>query len=145
MRFYKLRVTTNACSIATTFNEQFKPEIIPEVNDPYHVDWIRSSDEPYLVGERALRLANPDEMGYAVRWPIYGGNFNTRDYPSSQLILSDVEAIFREALKEKGIGADTYKVSCKSVGSRIASQERLRSTLSFWLSRTITIAYMLNR
>ena len=103
MRFYKLRVTTNAASIATTFNEQFKPEIIPEVNDPYHVDWIYTSDEPYLVGDAALRLANPEEMGYAVRWPIYGGNFNTRDYPSAQLILSDIETIFRESLKSKGI------------------------------------------
>ncbi|KAI0364722.1 actin-like ATPase domain-containing protein [Pilatotrama ljubarskyi] len=109
MRFYKLRVTPNAASIATTFNEQFKPEIIPEINDPYHVDWIYSSDEPYLVGEKALRLADPEQMGYVVRWPIYGGNFNTRDYPSSQVIYSDIETIFREALKEKGIEAGSYK------------------------------------
>ncbi|EJF64395.1 actin-like ATPase domain-containing protein [Dichomitus squalens] len=109
MRFYKLRVTTNSASIATTFNEQFRPEIIPEVNDPYHVDWIHSSEEPYLVGETALRLANPEEMGYIMRWPIYGGNFNTRDYPSAQLILSDIETIFRESLKLKGIEPSAYK------------------------------------
>ncbi|KAI1796772.1 actin-like ATPase domain-containing protein [Ganoderma leucocontextum] len=109
MRFYKLRVTTNAASIATTFNAQFKPEIIPEVNDPYSVDWISSSEEPYLVGDTALRLANPEEMGYAVRWPIYGGNFNTRDYPSAQLVLSDIEVILREALKMKGIEPSAFK------------------------------------
>lgn len=115
MRFYKLRVTTNAASIATTFNEQFKPEIIPEVNDPYHVDWITSSDEPFLVGEQALRLANSEEMSYTVRWPIYGGNFNTRDYPSLQLILSDIEIILRESLKLKDILPSAYKVSCKRI------------------------------
>ena len=111
MRFYKLRVTTNAASIATTFNAQFKPEIIPEANDPYHVDWISSSEESYLVGEAALRLANPEEMGYVVRWPIYGGNFNTRDYPSAQLVLSDIEIILRESLKLKGIEPNAYKAS----------------------------------
>ncbi|CDO73352.1 hypothetical protein BN946_scf185008.g115 [Trametes cinnabarina] len=111
MRFYKLRVTPNAASIATSFNEQFKPEIIPETNDPYSVDWITSSDEPFLVGEDALRLSNPEEMGYVVRWPIYGGNFNTRDYPSQQVIFNDIETIFREALKQKGIEPSTYKES----------------------------------
>ena len=111
MRFYKLRVTTNAAGIATTFNEQFKPEVIPEINDPYHVEWISSSDEPFYVGEDALRLADPEKMGYAVRWPIYGGNFNTRDYPSMQVVYNDIETILREALKEKGIEPSTYKVS----------------------------------
>ena len=54
MRFYKLRVTPNATSIASTFNEQFKPEIIPEQNDPFWVDWIDESlaDGAYLVGDK---------------------------------------------------------------------------------------------
>ena len=115
MRFYKLRVTTNAAGVATAFNEQFKPEKIPEANDPFHVDWIASSDEPYLVGEKALRLANPAEMGYAVRWPIYGGNFNTRDYLSTQLILADIEAILRESLRLKDIEPKMYKVCCVTI------------------------------
>ncbi|KAI0630868.1 actin-like ATPase domain-containing protein [Trametes polyzona] len=109
MRFYKLRVTPNAAGIATAFNEQFKPEIIPESNDPYHVDWITSTEQPYLVGEDALRIADPESMGYVVRWPIYGGNFNTRDYPSMQVVYNDIETIFREALKQKGIEPSTYK------------------------------------
>ncbi len=53
MRFYKLRVTTNAANIASTFNEQFKPEIIPENVDPFRVNWITTpSKEDYLVGEK---------------------------------------------------------------------------------------------
>ena len=54
MRFYKLRVTMNAAGVATAFNEQFKPETIPETNDPYRVDWTTSSDDEYIVGEKVV-------------------------------------------------------------------------------------------
>jgi hypothetical protein len=56
MRFYKHRVTPNATSIARTFNEQFKPEIIPEHNDPYRVDWLDSCQENVLIGEKVSIL-----------------------------------------------------------------------------------------
>ncbi|KAJ3786868.1 hypothetical protein GGU10DRAFT_350434 [Lentinula aff. detonsa] len=102
MRFYKLRVTPNAGNIASTFNEPFKPEIIAEHNDPYRVDWISSStDDEVLVGDKALRLADPKSSNFRVRWPIYGSNFNTRDYPSLQVILSDIETLLRHTLQEK--------------------------------------------
>ncbi|KAG1746603.1 uncharacterized protein EDB91DRAFT_1327944 [Suillus paluster] len=103
MRFYKLRVTPNAASIASTFNEQFKPEIIPEVNDPFLVDWIQDplEDSEVLVGERALRLSDPQLLNYSVKWPIHGKNFNTRDYPSHQMILDDIETIISTVLKER--------------------------------------------
>jgi len=53
MRFYKLRVTPNAASIASTFNEQFVPEIIPEINDPFRIEWIQGNvEEEHLVGEK---------------------------------------------------------------------------------------------
>ena len=53
MRFYKLRVTANAAAVASTFNEQFKSETIPEANDPFRVDWIMNTpEEDYLVGEK---------------------------------------------------------------------------------------------
>ncbi|EEB93425.1 hypothetical protein MPER_07917, partial [Moniliophthora perniciosa FA553] len=101
MRFYKLRVTPNASNIATTFNEQFKPEYIQEHNDPYRVDWITDDKEGVLFGEKALRLADPHNTNYVVRWPIYGPNFNTRDYPSIQIILNDMETILRHTIKER--------------------------------------------
>jgi actin-related protein 8 len=129
MRFYKLHVTQNAASIASTFNTQFKPEIIREVNDPYHVEWIQGSDEDVLVGEQAsqnchlrrfltcgqqaLRLADPSLQNYCVRWPIYGNQFNIREYASLQLILSDIEVLIRSTLKEKyDINAKDYLVRC---------------------------------
>jgi hypothetical protein len=58
MRFYKLRVTPDAAIKAATFNEQLKPELIPEQNDPFCVDWIHNvAAEPYYVGEK-VRLAH---------------------------------------------------------------------------------------
>lgn len=57
MRFYKLRVTPDAGIKAATFNEQLKPELIPEQNDPFCVDWIHDiATEPHYVGEK-VRLA----------------------------------------------------------------------------------------
>ncbi|KAG6897437.1 hypothetical protein C0992_001598 [Termitomyces sp. T32_za158] len=102
MKFYKLRVTQNATAIASTFNEQFKPEIIAEYNDPLRVEWTeKASCEDVYFGEKALRLADPQKAGYTLRYPIYAANFNLRDYHSVQVILSDLELIIRATLKEK--------------------------------------------
>ena len=65
---------------------------------------------------QALRLSDPQELGYVIRWPIYGGNFNTRDYPTNSLILSDIETIIGETLKDKfNISQRQYKVSSTQV------------------------------
>ncbi|KAJ7116062.1 hypothetical protein C8R44DRAFT_794050 [Mycena epipterygia] len=110
MRFYKLRVTPNAANVASTFNEQFQPEIIAEHNDPYQLEWIKDGAD-VLVGDKALRLANPQESGYAVRWPIRGSNFNTRDYGSSvQAILADIETVIQHTLRDRlGVNPREYK------------------------------------
>ena len=57
MRFYKLRVTPNATKIASTFNEQFKPERIAEHND-YQTEWIdgNTTDE-VLYGEKVCIIS----------------------------------------------------------------------------------------
>jgi actin-related protein 8 len=50
MRFYKLRVTPHAAAIASTFNEQFKPEII--TSDPKRIEWFDSTiQDKVIVGE----------------------------------------------------------------------------------------------
>ena len=58
MRFYKLRVTPNAASIASEFNEQFKPESMTESNDLSRIDWIRElvDTQDFLVGEKESEL-----------------------------------------------------------------------------------------
>lgn len=101
MRFYKLKVTTNAPALASQFNEQFQPERIPESSDPARVEWINKLDDEIAVGEKALRLADPTEMGYVLRWPFHGGNFNTRDYPSNEILLTDVEDLIKTTLHER--------------------------------------------
>jgi hypothetical protein len=59
MRFYKLRMTPDAAIKAAAFNEQLKPELIPEQNDPFRVEWIHDiATEPYYVGEK-VRQAVP--------------------------------------------------------------------------------------
>jgi len=50
---------------------------------------------------QALRIADPQRAGYTVRWPICGPNFNLRDYPSLQVVLSDIEFLIRKTLKDK--------------------------------------------
>jgi len=56
-------------------------------------------------------LADPHEMGYVVRWPLYGGHFNARDYPSHQVVLSDIEVVLRESLDESlSIDPKSYSV-----------------------------------
>jgi actin-related protein 8 len=64
MRFYKLPVTCNVARVASTLNEQFKPEIIPEVNDPFLVHWIREppEDTEVLVGERVGMSGGPCKL-----------------------------------------------------------------------------------
>ena len=51
-------------------------------------------------------------MGYIVRWPLYGGHFNARDYPSHQVTLSDIEVVLRETLSGSlSIDPKSYDVS----------------------------------
>lgn len=132
MRFYKLRVTPDAAVKAATFNEQLKPELIPEQNDPFCVDWVHKiAAEEYYVGEKvsqplltserrfvktvfcqALRLADPQKQGYIVRWPIWGSRFNMRDYSSVAMIIDDIETILETSLQGSlGINRREYKVS----------------------------------
>ena len=45
-----------------------------------------------------------------MRWPIHGTGFNTRQYNSLQVILSDIETILRYTLTESvGVDAHDYK------------------------------------
>ncbi|EAU90511.2 nucleus protein [Coprinopsis cinerea okayama7 len=104
MRFYKLRVTPNAVTIASTFNEQFKPEII--TSDPNSIEWIDESCQD----EVALRIGNPEAFNYSIRWPFHASTFNLRDYDSLQMLLNDVEALIDHGMQEKlNIPRSEYK------------------------------------
>lgn len=50
-----------------------------------------------------------------MRWPIHADKFNTKDYPSNQMLLDDIEAIIRITLMDKlGITSQTVKASSSS-------------------------------
>lgn len=56
MRFYKLRVTPNAATIASQFNEQFKPEVIADHNDLLQVEWLdKAKQEDVITGEKVIK------------------------------------------------------------------------------------------
>lgn len=77
---------------------------------------------------QALRLINPQQSEYTVRWPIYGTNFNTRDYHSLQVILSDLEELLRRTLKDRlDIEAQDYKVDIFILSNDL----RLNNTVEF--------------
>jgi actin-related protein 8 len=65
MRFYKLRMTPDAAIKAAGFNEQLKPELIPEQNDPFRVDWIHDiATEPFFVGEKVRQAFSDVEPSH---------------------------------------------------------------------------------
>ena len=61
---------------------------------------------------QVLRLVDPVTSNYLVKWPIYGSNFNTRDYDSIQMLLSDLEALISSTLLENfNIQPSEFKVN----------------------------------
>ncbi|KAG8756654.1 actin-like protein arp8 [Ceratobasidium sp. 428] len=106
MKFYKLQVLPNASSEATRFNANYKPTTIADHNDPYRVEWLGSAANPitteeYFIGEKALTFGDPEAAGFTVKWPMRGNSLNTRDYDSAQAVISDIETIWTEALRQE--------------------------------------------
>ena len=59
--------------------------------------------------------------GYAVRWPLHAGRFNTWDYTSHQNILSDIEEIWRTTIQNKlKIEPSAFNVSYRNMRSGVA-------------------------
>ncbi|WVQ71591.1 hypothetical protein IAR50_001131 [Cryptococcus sp. DSM 104548] len=77
-------------------NAKTKPELLPEHNDPYRVDWTEPEDKPFFIGNDALRL--PEKSGYTTRFPILHRTLNRRDWSSSQSLLDDISSILTTAL-----------------------------------------------
>jgi hypothetical protein len=69
-------------------------------------------------------LADPHKLGYVVRWPLYGGHFNARDYPSHQVALSDIEAVLRETL------SGSLSIDPKSYDVRFLLSQKISSRRS---------------
>jgi actin-related protein len=121
MRLAKMRVTPNAHSQVRQFNIQSIPEIIPDHNDPYKIEWTTANNkEKYFVGLKALRLkkyvkkdekiTNNSKSRYRLFYPIKNGTFNLEDYDNLQVVLGDIERIWNYVINnELGIPKNEYK------------------------------------
>lgn len=70
---------------------------------------------PGLNTTKIYRLPDPYSSGYTIKSPIYGTDFNTRDYNSTQLILSDLEAVIQMTLSDSfKINPSDYKVPLRN-------------------------------
>ncbi|THH11839.1 hypothetical protein EW145_g366 [Phellinidium pouzarii] len=97
MRFYKLRVVPNASRAAMLFNEQMEGEETKSTDIPQQAP----PQDEILVGERVFELSHPPHLeGYTVKWPVYAGRFNTRNYSSHQNMLGDIEEIWKTVIRE---------------------------------------------
>ena len=118
MRDYKLRQAPNGQLQAQAYNETVDPDIIPELNDPFKIDWTEPAelDHPEgLIGQDALRLADPEKAGYSLRWPFLRGNFHTHGYSAAEELLGDVQLLWTLALeKELEIPASEHHVSFRT-------------------------------
>jgi actin-related protein 8 len=113
MRSLKLRGTTNGTGLAAAYNEQVTPETMGELNDPFAVEWTDPSaeNEPAFVGDRALRLPEPEKAGYAVRWPIKRGRLNKEGYRSMRELAGDIQDIWTIVFRDElGIEPKQLKV-----------------------------------
>lgn len=115
MRDYKLRQAPNGQLQAQAYNETVDPDIIPELNDPFKIDWTEPAEMDHpegLIGQDALRLADPEKAGYSLRWPFSRGNFHTHGYSAAEELLGDVQLLWTLALeKELEIPASEHHVS----------------------------------
>ncbi|ORX43767.1 actin-like ATPase domain-containing protein [Piromyces finnis] len=109
MRLAKMRVTPNAHSQVQQYNIQSIPEVIPDHNDPYKIEWTTTENhEKYFVGLKALRLKSyvkkdeeikkDSDSQYRLLFPIKYGSFNLEDYDNLRVVLGDIERIWTYAI-----------------------------------------------
>ncbi|CAI4051664.1 Arp8p SKDI_15G2880 [Saccharomyces kudriavzevii IFO 1802] len=107
MRYYKRKVPGNAHEQVVSFNENSKPEIISEKNDPSPIEWIFDDSKLYY-GSDALRCV--DEK-FVVRKPFQGGSFNINSpyYESLAELISDVTKLLEYALASETLNVKSTK------------------------------------
>ncbi|OMJ18778.1 Actin-related protein 8 [Smittium culicis] len=99
----KRKPVPNAVAQVVSYNKSVSPEIIHDHNDPYKIDWIDPNLDPYLstnafYGDQVQKLINTES--FVVKEPIKRGVFNTEDYSSMEVILSDIQGIWTFAIEE---------------------------------------------
>lgn len=67
MRFYKMRIATDARLACSAYNSQLQPELIQDYNDPYRIEWIDTAAAHVLVGEKVIQLPPRDAIPDTIR------------------------------------------------------------------------------
>lgn len=121
MRNLKLRPVTNAKQQASNYNASVKPEVVPEHNDVFAVEWIDSKAKDMgdvVVGEKARRMdcfsqempsssstGDQGERRWKLFQPMRSGRLDTDSYieaygPSAakQALLNDLKTIWTHAI-----------------------------------------------
>ncbi|KAM0750707.1 actin-like ATPase domain-containing protein [Meredithblackwellia eburnea MCA 4105] len=104
MRIFKLRGQGNGSAQAAAYNETVVPETEEGYNDPEAIDWVdvkAPGAKEFYVGEEALHIPNPEQVGYVVRRPYDRGSFNTTGYSSTQEFLGDLERIWTTVIEQE--------------------------------------------
>lgn len=106
VRAYKLRPTTQGHAQAQEYNKEKPLAEIAEGDAELQVSWtdVSQADERAVyVGQEALKIGDPDAVGWTLRWPYDRGQLTTRGYASPAEVISDVDAILRHAVEQLGI------------------------------------------
>lgn len=121
MRYYKRRMMPNSRESAAKFNENLRPEVVPDNSDPDSKEYYDLSDpilkeKDFLIGQDALKLPISESFtSWRLRYPIVRGAFNQHsdDYKSQQEFLGDLIRLVNAALESIGIAtADAIKYKC---------------------------------
>ena len=114
MRAFKLRGTTNGQGLSTAYNEDVKPEEIPENLDNEKIDYIYDDDyenlPDILIGDDCFRITDDVRDKYTVNYPFLRGDFNHQDYDSSNILMGDIETLLSTILVQNfGIKMKDFK------------------------------------
>ena len=85
------------------------PEIIPDLNDPFRVEWTDVSHHPsVLYAHQADR--NPDMRRYRMHYPIRKGRLNMEQH-SREALMNDIESLWAHTITtELGVGRSSFEV-----------------------------------
>ena len=101
----------------TTIRTKSTGPILPALTLGKSTSVTRSASSFHLPGtesdrcSQAVKIPNPEENGFQIRYPFSRGGFNTTDYTSAQELVGDIERIWLGTLEQElGITKAELKV-----------------------------------
>ncbi|KAI9230395.1 MAG: hypothetical protein DHS80DRAFT_12464 [Piptocephalis tieghemiana] len=127
------RPNPQALSLVRSYNTSASPELIPDRNDPYRIEWIHleggeGGRSQVVTGNKALYVAEGRKEGWVRRWPWSGRGLNLESYTSVAECLGDLGCIWEQAL-ESSLGITRKSIREYSV-VLVVNEQMDRSHLS---------------